>query len=106
MASAVSPQELRALLQNVTLIDVRRRAVYEAAQDMAAGAVWRDPEAVEGWAGTLPVGVPVVVYCVHGHAVSQGAADALQERGLDVRFLEGGLEGWRESGGPLQSAPR
>ena len=38
-----------------------------------------------------PRGASVVVYCVHGHEVSQNAAKA-----LGARYLEGGIEAWRE----------
>jgi hypothetical protein len=41
------------------------------------------------------------VYCVHGHEVSQNAA---QE--LGARFLEGGIEAWREAGGELGLKPQ
>ena len=41
---------------------------------------------------------PVVVYCVRGHEVSQDAAAALRGRGLDARYLAGGIERWRAEG--------
>ena len=44
---------------------------------------------------------PAVLYCVHGHEVSQGAAAILRRQGYDVRVLEGGIEAWREAGLPL-----
>ena len=42
----------------------------------------------------------VVVYCVHGHEVSQSAAKA-----LGAAYLEGGIEAWRASGGELFGKP-
>jgi rhodanese-related sulfurtransferase len=48
----------------------------------------------------------VVVYCVHGHEVSQGVAAVLQQRGIAARYLEGGIEeGWRTVGGDLDRRP-
>lgn len=88
------------------LIDVRRTPAFQAAKDMAAGALRRDPSAVAFWAKTLPAGSGVVVYCVHGHEVSQEAARALREAGIDARYLEGGLEeGWKAAGGALALKP-
>ena len=43
----------------------------------------------------------MVVYCVHGHEVSQQAAQTLMAQGLDARMLAGGLAGWREQGGDV-----
>jgi rhodanese-related sulfurtransferase len=91
--------------QAVQLLDVRRAPVFGAATDMLAGASWRDPAEVADWAAGLDRQQPVVVYCVHGHAVSQGAAQALRERGFDARFLAGGFEAWRDAGLPLQPKP-
>ena len=58
------------------------------------------------WAKSLPSAKAVVVYCVRGHEVSQGAAAALNEAGIAARYLEGGFEGWKASQGPLDSKPR
>src|SRR4029434_2915478 len=62
--------------------------------------------AVSSWAGTLPSSASAVVYCVHGHEVSQGAARALQDLGFAASYLEGGLEeGWKAVGGALDRKP-
>lgn len=83
------------------VIDVRREAVFQSAPDLIAGAVRHDPATVADWAATLPAAKHIVVYCVHGHEVSQNAAKALRERGLSAQFLEGGLEAWRAAGGAI-----
>jgi rhodanese-related sulfurtransferase len=89
------------------LIDVRRPPAFRAAADMAAGALRRDPGAVAAWAKTLPRAATVVTYCVHGHEVSQNAAQALQGMGIAARYLEGGLEeGWKAAGGEVTSKPK
>jgi hypothetical protein len=73
---------------------------------MAAGALRRDPGLVETWAATLPSASTVVVYCVHGHQVSQGVAEALRSHGLDAYYLDGGLEeGWIAHDGRLDAKP-
>lgn len=88
------------------LIDVRTRAAYFEAPDHVRGALRRDPLRAADWATTLPASSCVVVYCAHGHEVSQGAAEALRAAGLRALYLEGGIERWRAEGGGLASKPR
>ena len=88
------------------VIDVRRQPAFMAARDMLAGAVRRDPEQVGVWAKSLPAASSVVVYCVHGHEVSQKAAAALAASGIRASYLEGGLEeGWKAAQGSLDRKP-
>lgn len=97
--SYVDVQSAIAGPQPPLLIDVRRRPAFQSAQDMAAGALRRDPDSVSAWVKSLPRAGSAVVYCVHGHEVSQGVAKALREHGLNAQYLEGGLEeGWRPHG--------
>jgi rhodanese-related sulfurtransferase len=86
------------------LLDVRRRPVFEVADSTIPGAIWRDPEELDVWSNELPKGTTTVVYCMHGHGVSQKVAAQLQELGFDARYLEGGIEGWKEVGGETQPA--
>lgn len=110
MDASITASRLKSELastQPPLLIDVRRPPAFRAAPDMAAGALRRDPGAVTDWAKTLPRAASVVVYCVHGHEVSQNVANALRERGISASYLEGGLEeGWRPGGGALASKPK
>jgi rhodanese-related sulfurtransferase len=87
------------------IIDVRHRHVFRAATDMIAGALWRDPERVAGWASELPRASRVVAYCAHGGEGSQGVAKALAGRGIAARYLQGGIEGWKAAGGALDRKP-
>jgi rhodanese-related sulfurtransferase len=86
------------------VIDVRRNERFRESPYLLKGALRRDPERVLEWKQSLPRAASVVVYCVHGHEVSQNVAKA-----LGVRYLEGGIEAWREAGGELfkkaQNAP-
>jgi rhodanese-related sulfurtransferase len=108
-ASAISVSDLRGWLAGSVppiVIDVRRRAAFMASGEMVGGALRRDPDSVATWARTLPAASSVVVYCVHGHEVSQNAAAALKEAGLDAAYLEGGLEeGWKSAGAPVDRKP-
>jgi Fe-Mn family superoxide dismutase len=109
MDASIEPRQLAAQLGNPSpplVIDVRREAVYAVAADRIAGARRQDPESVATWGASLPRDAEVVVYCVHGHQVSQNAAAALRALGLRARYLEGGLEAWRAAGGALEARPR
>lgn len=80
----------------VTLLDVRRKADHEAAPDMIPGAIWRDPEQVEQWAGEVAKDSRTVIYCVRGGSVSQSVRNKLLEKGLAAVYLDGGLKAWTE----------
>ena len=82
------------------VIDVRRSARFRESPYIIKGALRRDPDTVAEWKATLPAAASVVVYCVHGHEVSQGVA-----RALGARYLEGGIEHWKEAGGELAAKP-
>jgi rhodanese-related sulfurtransferase len=98
-AHPISPHELRASLGTAAaplLIDVRRDQAFAADDRMIVGAWRRSPDDVERWCKQLPAGRSVVVYCVHGHEVSQGVAAALGRSGLRAAYLEGGISAWND----------
>jgi rhodanese-related sulfurtransferase len=106
---SITPAEVRSALLETRpplIIDVRWRTDFQGATDMIQGALWRDPERVGEWGGELPRASRVVAYCVHGHEVSQGVAKVLGERGIEARYLQGGIEeGWKTLGGALDHKP-
>lgn len=108
-AMSISAANLRAQIassQPPIVIDVRRHAAFTASTEMLGGALRRDPEKIAGWASALPQAKSVVVYCVHGHEVSQNAAAALSRMGVEAHYLEGGLEeGWKAAKGALDRKP-
>jgi rhodanese-related sulfurtransferase len=107
-AATISASGLRSELagRNAPIvIDVRREPAFLQSEAMISGALRRDPEQVRAWAKALPSANAVVVYCVRGHEVSQGAAAALSEAGIGARYLEGGLEGWKAAEGALDPKP-
>ena len=96
---SVSPQELYSRLGTAAapvLVDVRRAEAFGADDAVIIGAMHRPPESVSDWRADLPKNREVVVYCVHGHEVSQGVAKALQDAGIKAAYLEGGIAGWKE----------
>ena len=103
MDASISAAELRKSLASSAsplVIDVRRNERFRESPYLMKGALRRDPARVDDWKKTLPGAASVVVYCVHGHEVSQNAA-----RALGARYLEGGIEHWREDGGELSAKP-
>lgn len=98
-AHSTSPSALYALLETAAapvIVDVRCDPAFEADDTMIAGAMRRSPEDAASWDASLPLGRPVVAYCVHGHEVSQDVAQALRSAGVSATFLEGRIEHWRD----------
>lgn len=101
MERTIKPEALKSQLADKHLIDVRRAADRDASSDQLPGATWHDPEKIAEWAKTLPRDKPIVLYCVRGGSVSNGVVDALQADGLNACFIEGGIEGWKSTGGEV-----
>ncbi len=86
------------------LLDVRRAQARAAdGTDIPAGR-WLDPACWLDWKDAVPKGRPVVVYCAHGHEISQGLTAALRALGLDARHLDGGIAAWKQAGQTVVSA--
>jgi rhodanese-related sulfurtransferase len=88
------------------LLDVRRaRARTQDGNEIATStaiSTWRDPAAWLDWKDEwLGSPRPVVLYCAHGHEISQGLTAALRAMGIDARHLVGGIERWRAEGLPV-----
>lgn len=101
MPRKISPEKLLNLLGTERFplaVDVRRAEAFRAASTRIPASVWCSHLDV---ADLTPKDRPIVVYCVHGHNVSEIAAARLAARGVDVAVLEGGIEAWTEAGGPL-----
>ena len=108
MVASITPRQLSSLLNHSSppvLLDVRRAAAFGASTHMVPTSLRRDPDTVDRWIGDLERGRPIVVYCVHGHEVSQGVAAALAAAGFDVRFLAGGITDWVAAGFPTAVKP-
>jgi len=81
------------------ILDTRKDKAYEAHDRVLPAAIRTGPDPT-AFAGSASRDRPIVVYCVHGHEVSQGAAAVLREKGFDARYLEGGIDGWAKDGLP------
>src|SRR5262245_33891248 len=84
----------------IVILDVRRAPAFEKNRVLIPGALRLPPEEVPEWAlrSSSAQSIPVVIYCVHGHEVSQGAAKTLQASGFTATFLAGGISEWQEQG--------
>lgn len=85
-----------------TLLDVRRAKVRAASGADIPGARWLAPEHLYAWKDTVPADRPAIVYCAHGHELSQGAAATLRAMGIDARSVIDGFDAWRAAGLPEQ----
>ena len=88
-------------LAGAYVVDVRRAGVFEQADAIIPGAQWKDPGLVGAWCEQLPRDKPVIVYCVYGHEVVRSTAMRLHAAGVNVKFLSGGIDGWKAAGRPL-----
>ena len=99
MERSVKPETLN--LQGKFILDVRRADDRSASSERLAGATWKDPSQIADWADGLPKEQEIILYCVRGGGVSNSVVDALQAKGLNARFIEGGIEGWKAAGGEV-----
>jgi len=86
-----------------TLIDVRRKLKRKEDGVAIANGQWLDPALWLEWKDTVPATHPVIIYCAHGHELSQGLAATLRAMGIDARYLLGGIEAWRATGQSVES---
>ena len=90
------------------LLDVRRAQARVADGDDIDGATWLDPALWLDWKDRVqdlaPPGTPVVLYCAHGHEISQGLTAALRAMDLDARHLIGGISAWKAAQHPTVPA--
>jgi superoxide dismutase, Fe-Mn family len=101
----IGVEEVKAMLdagKPVQFIDARPRHFVSRTGDIIDGAVWRDPERVQEWAGELSKSDPVVTFCVYGFHVGCKTAIALRDAGFDAKYMKGGHSAWRAIGGPVK----
>jgi Fe-Mn family superoxide dismutase len=101
---SVTPEEVQAMLSSgrkVQIIDTRPRHYSTRSTEIMDGAVWRDPERVADWIGTLSKDEPVVTFCAYGFHVGCQSAAALREAGFDARYMAGGHSAWKAIKAPI-----
>jgi len=99
MKRTITPSELKERHSEFTVIDVRRRTDYDG--NVILNAEWHDPDDVNNWAKSLPIDKEIVLYCARGGSVSNKVLDSLLAANISARYIEGGIEGWKHSGGNI-----
>ena len=101
MSRTIAPNDLKPLVENksVTVLDVRRQNDFDADRVTLPGAQWKNPEQLAEWSKSLPKDREVVIYCARGGSVSNSVLDQLRAQGVKARFIEGGIEAWKQAGG-------
>ena len=101
MTQSLSPEALNNIIESShapVVFDVRKKPAFDSDPRMLPSASWQIHDEVDAWAKDLSKDSQVIVYCVHGHAISQNAAKALRDLGFNAQFLDGGIAGWTEAG--------
>jgi hypothetical protein len=73
--------------------------VVRHADTVVPAASWHDHRQAPDWAHEFTGSAPVI-YCAHGHNVSEMAATMLRQQGVPARVLAGGFEAYVAAGGP------
>lgn len=100
---AIQPKDLWPMLGTASaprIFDVRREGRYAAAERIIPGARWRDHKRAAEWGALVPQATQIVVYCEHGHQLSQSATAVLRSRGIRASCLSGGIDAWTAAGLP------
>jgi rhodanese-related sulfurtransferase len=105
MSDSITAEQLFVMRRSgeCTLIDIRRETDLEADGTVIAGAIRGNPESLDTWAPSLPAHRPIIVYCARGGSVSKSVTPELRARGLDAKYVEGGIAAWKAFGGEVIS---
>lgn len=95
----ITPSELQERAGEFAIIDVRRKADFDGKTIL--NAPWHDPDRVGEWSRSLPSTKEIVLYCARGGSVSNKVLDGLLSANIAARYLEGGIEAWKQSGGKV-----
>lgn len=99
---SVSPAEALSLIGDIAFLDVRKPRARAVSGEAIAGSQAAHPFDALNWKQVHSRN-RVIVYCVHGHEVSQAVCGYLCDEGIDARFLSGGFETWKEAGYPVEA---
>jgi len=108
MNRTIKPRDFNSMLescQEITILDVRRKADYDADHEVLPDAEWYDPEKVAAWSRDLPKDKEIVVYCARGGSVSNMVLVQLLSRNIQAQYIEGGIAAWKEAGGKIIGKP-
>lgn len=96
------PEALRLIADGLLRpVDVRKAPARAASAETLIGAPWVDPAAFDPARLAAEDPRPVVLFCVHGHEVSQRACEKLRHFGRAAYFVAGGFEALRTAGASI-----
>jgi thiosulfate sulfurtransferase len=98
---SISAEDLAQRLEQgipTRLLDVRRAKALTDSGVQIAGSQWKNPALWLDWKDEIAHELPIVVYCAHGHEISQGLTATLQAMGANACHLEGGISEWLVQG--------
>jgi rhodanese-related sulfurtransferase len=103
----ITPEDLHALMasqQKVLVVDVRQPLDLLGDSVIIPGARWLAPDDVRANPSLLPAETDLVVYCTcPSDKTSRVVLHRALARGfLRIKFLKGGLDGWRAKGFPVE----
>ena len=102
MIRTIKPEEFISTEdETIVILDVRRSDDYRDSEETLSRAIWKDPSKVEEWITSISKDRAVIIYCVWGGGVSNSIVDRLQAEGINTRFIEGGIEGFKKAGGTV-----
>jgi rhodanese-related sulfurtransferase len=104
---SITPEALRELMlskQTVLVVDVRQPLDLLGESVIIPGAKWYSPEEVHAKPSLLPKQRDLVVYCT---CPSDKTSRVVLRRALSqgfsrIKFLKGGLDGWKSKGYPVE----
>lgn len=99
MLRTLNSEELKSLIpsDSIQLIDVRRKEDKQNSTDSILDATWYDPEQIADWKNNLDKNKEIILFCVRGGGVSNSVLDTLKENNFKARYLEGGIEAWKDN---------
>ena len=106
--SVVAPDEAaRALAEGACIYDVRSHGYLDAKAVRIRGSRRLDPNALRQPRGQVAADQPVFVYCTCvREATSSRVARELEQQGVRVAVIHGGLRAWMRSGLPVEPVPQ
>ncbi|MEO1199796.1 MAG: rhodanese-like domain-containing protein [Pseudomonadota bacterium] len=101
-ATPITTADLRKLFAEIDageahLVDVRKELAYRESGQTVQDARRVLPDNVAAWARSLRPDTKAIVFCVHGHEVSQTAAVTILSHGIYTRYVAGGFEAIAEA---------
>lgn len=104
---AIPSEAARQMAAGACIYDVRSHGYLDARATRITGSRRLDPHALHRSSEEFPAEQPVYVYCTCvRQATSVRVARELQNRGVRVAVIKGGLRAWKSAGLPIEAVPR